>query len=318
MPVERTVRRFFLHPFVQATRFLSFSRLAYTSILATILAIRQGSSFVDSVKSGDECGFVLDRTNFYAESGGQVFDEGYIVKEDDEHVELQVHNVQVRGGYILHVGKVEGTFKVGDKVRLNIDEHRRTLIMKNHTGTHILNYALRAVVGDTVDQKGSLVAPDRLRFDFTAQGGMTGEQLKQTETICNGMIEKSLHVYAKEAPLADSKRINGLRAVFDEAYPDPVRIVSIGVSVEDLLKEPPKSDGREYSVEFCGGTHLKTSRHVDSLIVVTEEAIARGIRRVVAFTGPAAEAVSEESVSRRFHSLLLLSAQEKPINSKRI
>ena len=166
--------------------------------------------------------------------------------------------------------------------------------MKNHTGTHILNYALRAVVGDTVDQKGSLVAPDRLRFDFTAQGGMTGEQLKQTETICNGMIEKSLHVYAKEAPLADSKRINGLRAVFDEAYPDPVRIVSIGVSVEDLLKEPPKSDGREYSVEFCGGTHLKTSRHVDSLIVVTEEAIARGIRRIVAFTGPAAEAVSED------------------------
>jgi len=267
----------------------------FASIQATILAIRRGQSFVDSVSSGDECGFVLDRTNFYAEAGGQLFDEGYIVKEDDENVELQVHNVQVRGGFILHVGKVEGTFKVGDKVRLTIDDRRRSLIMKNHTGTHILNYALRAVLGDTVDQKGSLVAPDRLRFDFTAQGGMTGEQLKQTETICNNMIEKSLHVYAKEAALVESKRINGLRAVFDEAYPDPVRIVSIGVPIEDLLKEPAKSDGREYSVEFCGGTHLKTSRHVDQLIVVTEEAIARGIRRVVAFTGPAAESCTRKA-----------------------
>lgn len=299
-----------------------FFSVEFPSIQATILAIRRGQSFVDSVNSGDECGFVLDRTNFYAEAGGQLFDEGYIVKEDDENVELQVHNVQVRGGFILHVGKVEGTFKVGDKVRLTIDDRRRSLIMKNHTGTHILNYALRAVLGDTVDQKGSLVAPDRLRFDFTAQGGMTGEQLKQTETICNNMIEKSLHVYAKEAALAESKRINGLRAVFDEAYPDPVRIVSIGVSIEDLLKEPAKSDGREYSVEFCGGTHLKTSRHVDQLIVVTEEAIARGIRRVVAFTGPAAESVNDANVSTNdfqfvvSFSFSFLSAQEKLNNSK--
>ena len=100
---------------VRSSDSVSFSRLAYTSILATILAIRQGSSFVDSVKSGDECGFVLDRTNFYAESGGQVFDEGYIVKEDDEHVELQVHNVQVRGGYILHVAKSKARSKLAIK-----------------------------------------------------------------------------------------------------------------------------------------------------------------------------------------------------------
>jgi alanyl-tRNA synthetase len=165
--------------------------------------------------------------------------------------------------------------------------------MKNHTGTHILNFGLRAILGDTVDQRGSLVAPDRLRFDFSAKGAMTPDELKQTELICNRMIEQSLKVYAKDASLIEAKQINGLRAVFDETYPDPVRIVSIGVSIEDLLNKPPKADGREYSVEFCGGTHLKTSKHVDRLVIVTEEAIAKGIRRVVAFTGPEAEKVSE-------------------------
>ncbi len=206
-------------------------------------------------------------------------------------IKFKVRNVQVRGGYILHVGVVEGTFSVNDKVRLTIDDFRRNLIMKNHTGTHILNFGLRAVLGDTVDQRGSLVAPDRLRFDFSAKGAMTTEELKQTEAICNKMIEQSLKVYAKDAPLGEAKQIDGLRAVFDETYPDPVRIVSIGVSIDDLLNKPPKADGRQYSVEFCGGTHLKTSKHVDCLVIVTEEAIAKGIRRVVAFTGPEAEKV---------------------------
>jgi alanyl-tRNA synthetase len=202
--------------------------------------------------------------------------------------------VQVRGGYILHVGKVEGTFSVHDKVRLTIDDRRRSLIMKNHTGTHILNYALRAVLGDTVDQKGSLVAPDRLRFDFSAKGALNHEQLEKTELICNQLIDEALQVYAKEASLAESKRIDGLRAVFDETYPDPVRVVSIGVSVDDLLNQTSKADGRKYSVEFCGGTHLKTSKHVDHLVITTEEAIAKGIRRMVAVTGPEAEKVRRD------------------------
>ena len=223
-------------------------------------------------------------------------------------VVFQVRNVQVRGGYILHVGKVEGSFAVHDKVRLTIDDRRRNLIMKNHTGTHILNYALRAILGDTVDQKGSLVAPDRLRFDFSAKGALTLDQLKQTELICNQLIDKNLKVYAKESSLADAKRIDGLRAVFDETYPDPVRVVSIGVSVDDLLSQKSHADGREYSVEFCGGTHLKTSKHVDRLVLVTEEAIAKGIRRIVAVTGPEAEKVGKSplrvgfsSSSRLFH-----------------
>ena len=197
----------------------------------------------------------------------------------------------MRGGYILHVGKVEGTLSVNDQVVLTIDDNRRHRIMKNHTGTHILNFALRAILGDTVDQRGSLVAPDRLRFDFSSKRAMIVDELKQTEAICNQMIEKSLQVFSQSASLEESKRIDGLRAVFDEAYPDPVRIVSIGVPIDDLLDKPPKANGREYSVEFCGGTHLKTSKHVDHLVIVTEEAIAKGVRRVVAFTGREAEKV---------------------------
>ncbi|CAM2702879.1 unnamed protein product [Rotaria socialis] len=261
----------------------------FPSIQATILAIRSGKEFVNSISSGQECGLVLDRTCFYAEAGGQTYDEGYIVKEDDENVEFQVRTVQVRGGFILHVGVVEGTLSVNDKVRLTIDDFRRNLIMKNHTGTHILNFGLRGTLGDTVDQRGSLVAPDRLRFDFSAKGALTPDELRKTEAICNDIIDQSLQVYAKDASLEEAKCIDGLRAVFDETYPDPVRIVSIGVSIEDLLNKSPKCDGRLYSVEFCGGTHLKTSKHVDQLVIVTEEAIAKGIRRVVAVTGPEAE-----------------------------
>lgn len=192
--------------------------------------------------------------------------------------------------------------------------------MKNHTGTHILNFALRGTLGDTVDQRGSLVAPDRLRFDFSAKGAMTPAELQQTESICNKVIDQSLTVYAKEASLEESKRIDGLRAVFDEAYPDPVRIVSIGVSIEDLLDKPPKSDGRQYSVEFCGGTHLKTSKHIDQLVVVTEEAIAKGIRRIVAFTGPEAEKVRfvklNEKILNRFVRTFRL--REKLMNLRQI
>ena len=203
--------------------------------------------------------------------------------------------MQVRGGYILHVGVVEGTLSVNDKVRVTINDLRRHLIMKNHTGTHILNFGLRAILGDNVDQKGSLVAPDRLRFDFSAKGALSADELKQIELICNQTIDKSLPVYAKDASLTDAKKIDGLRAVFDETYPDPVRIVSIGVSIDDLLKS--QANGREYSVEFCGGTHLKTSKHVDRLVIVTEEAIAKGIRRVVAVTGPEADKVRSIRIS---------------------
>uniref|UniRef100_A0A646QDK8 Alanine--tRNA ligase n=1 Tax=Hemiscolopendra marginata TaxID=943146 RepID=A0A646QDK8_9MYRI len=268
--------------------FDSSENYIYHPSIGTIQAIWKSKQFVENITSGDECGLLLDRTCFYAEQGGQIYDEGFLVKEDDEEVEFRVKNVQVKGGYILHYGVLEGNLKVGDKMKMIIDETRRKLVMNNHTGTHILNFALRKVLSAETDQRGSLVAPDRLRFDFTAKGAMTVAQIKESEQIANEMISKNEKVYAKETPLAAAKAVQGLRAVFDETYPDPVRVVSIGIPVEDLVGDPLGPGGSVTSVEFCGGTHLLRSGHIGDFIISSEEAIAKGIRRIVALTGPEA------------------------------
>jgi len=266
----------------------------FEGCVGKIIAMRYDKKFVDHVESGMECGILLDKTNFYAEQGGQIFDEGFLVNGDNE---LKVKNVQVRGGYVLHMGVVEGEFKVGDEVTLCLDEERRKCVMNNHSGTHILNYALRQVLSGDADQRGSLVAPDKLRFDFTNKAAMTVEQVKKVEDIANQMINKNEPIYAKEASLAVAKTIQGLRAVFDETYPDPVRVVSVGVPVDDLEADPTGPKGATTSVEFCGGTHLSRAGHAMKMVIVVEEAIAKGIRRVVALTGPeAAKAVAKENL----------------------
>merc|ERR1719228_32571 len=156
----------------------------------------------------------------------------------------------------MHYGTVEGDIKVGDTVQSTIDEDRRKNVMNNHSGTHVLNFALRQVLTGDADQRGSLVAPERLRFDFTNKAAMTAAEVKKVEDIANEMIDKNQEMYAKEAPLAIAKTIQGLRAVFDETYPDPVRVVSVGVPVEKLEADPTGPKGSATSVEFCGGTHL--------------------------------------------------------------
>lgn len=255
---------------------------------ATVVALRKNKEFVDEVSTGQECGVILDRTSFYAEQGGQIFDEGYMVKSNDESVEFTVKNVQVKGGYVLHTGTIEGTLKIGDKVYLHIDTDRRRLIMNNHTGTHILNNVLRNVLGNESDQRGSLVMPDRLRFDFTNKGPMTPKQIKEAEEAIRKIIENNKPVFAKHTSLALAKKFNGLRAMFDEHYPDPVRVVSVGVPVEELEKNPEHPTGYETSVEFCGGSHLHQTGHIGDYVIVSEEGIAKGIRRIVALTGPEA------------------------------
>ena len=262
---------------------------------STIKAIRCNKQFVDQIQVGQECGLLLDQTSFYAEQGGQTFDEGYITKsednsdEQDEQLEFIVKNVQVRGGYILHVGTLcsdnqNGTLKVGDTVYLHVDLEKRSNVMNNHTGTHVLNFGLRKVIGD-VDQRGSLVAPDRLRFDFTSKGALKVDEVKSIEAVCDEVIKQKLDVYAQETPLAVAKAIQGLRAVFDETYPDPVRVVSVGKSIVDLIADPNGSAAFDYSVEFCGGTHLLNSGHMQKFVVLSEEAISKGIRRIIAITG---------------------------------
>ncbi|XP_072936477.1 alanine--tRNA ligase, cytoplasmic [Epargyreus clarus] len=255
---------------------------------AKIIALRRDKQFVDEISTGQECGVILDRTSFYAEQGGQIFDEGYMVKTDDDSVEFTVKNVQVKGGYVLHTGKVEGTMKVGDSVALHIDTERRRLVMNNHTGTHILNNVLRKVLGNDSDQRGSLVMPDRLRFDFTNKGPMTTQQIKEAEDQIKSIISENKCVYAKHTSLSDAKKIKGLRAMFDEHYPDPVRVVSVGIPVEELEQNPDGPSGFETSVEFCGGSHLHQTGHIGEYVIVSEEGIAKGIRRIVALTGPEA------------------------------
>ncbi|KAK0088013.1 hypothetical protein PV325_013418 [Microctonus aethiopoides] len=262
----------------------------FEDCVGTIIALRRNKQFVNQANSGEEIGILLDKTCFYAEQGGQIFDEGFLVKKSnnkkDDGAEIRVTNVQVRGGYVLHIGTVgSGTVKKGDKLQLNVDTSRRRLIMSNHSATHALNYALRRVLDTEADQKGSLVAPDRLRFDFTNKGAMSSEQLKNTEKYVNEMIDNNKKIYAKESQLGVAKTIKGLRAMFEETYPDPVRIVSMGVPIEELQKNPLSSAGTLTSVEFCGGTHLHYTGHIGDFIIASEEAIAKGIRRIVALTG---------------------------------
>lgn len=263
----------------------------FQSASATVLALRRDRAFCEEVTTGQECGVLLDQTSFYAEQGGQTFDEGFMLREDDsseDRMEFTVKNTQVRGGYVLHIGTVYGTLKVGDRVTLHLDEARRRPIMSNHTATHILNFALRGVLGEA-DQRGSLVAPDRLRFDFTAKGALSTGEIRRTEEIACAMIKDAKPVYAMDAPLAEAKAIQGLRAVFDETYPDPVRVVSIGIPVQELLDDPNSPAGSLTSIEFCGGTHLQNSGHAGQFVIVSEEAIAKGIRRIVAVTGAEAQ-----------------------------
>ncbi|XP_006613091.1 alanine--tRNA ligase, cytoplasmic isoform X1 [Apis dorsata] len=297
-----------------------YEEYEFAPCFSTVIALRRAKTFVDEVSSGEEVGILLDQTNFYAEQGGQIYDEGFLTKIDDEDTEIHVKNVQVRGGYVLHIGIViQGKLKKNDKVFSNIDITRRRLLMSNHTATHVLNYALREILGTEVDQKGSLVAPDRLRFDFTNKGAMITEQIRKVEEITNNIINENKIVYAKECNLGLAKTIQGLRAMFEETYPDPVRVVSIGIPVEDLEKNPLSSDALKTSVEFCGGTHLHYTGHIRNFIIVSEEAIAKGIRRIVALTGPEAmKAQKKTSILQNYLDELQISieADKNGINTK--
>ncbi len=238
-----------------------------------IKGIYQASKFLETtsdVAQGSSFGILLDKTNFYAESGGQEYDTGIL--SIDGQAEFEVTDVQVFNGYVLHIGSMkEGTIKVGDEVTCTYDEvglivacgtlgaHfippaqlRRWPLRNNHTATHILNFGLREVLGDHIDQKGSLVAPYRLRFDFSHKAAIALPDLEKIENMSNEWIKRAVKVYSKEMSLAEAQKIPGLRAVFGEAYPDPVRVVTLQFDPETTGLDDPK--WRQTSVEFCGGT----------------------------------------------------------------
>lgn len=155
----------------------------------------------------------------------------------------------------------------------------------------MLNYALREVLGDGIDQKGSLVSAEKLRFDFSYRTGVTDEELEKIEKISTDYIRQNLEVYAEDVPLAIAREIEGVRAVFGETYPDPVRVVSVGVQVEELLRDVKNTEWRKVSIEFCGGTHVQKTGDIKDLIILEENGIAKGIRRIVAVTGEDAHEV---------------------------
>lgn len=263
-------------------------------INANVQLIFTGDKFVKSSKdipAETPLGLILDKTNFYAESGGQVADTGRILVDDDV-AEFKVEDVQEYGGYIVHVGYFDhGALSAGDKVICEYEELRRQPIRNNHTGTHILNHSLREVLGDDINQKGSLVDEDKLRFDFSHKTGVTNDEIKKIEDLSNAYIKQNAQIYYKDVDLDDAKQIEGVRAVFGETYPNPVRVVSVGIDVDMLLEHPKNPEWRKVSVEFCGGTHVDQTGIIKDLIIVEESGIAKGIRRMVAYTGDAAHEV---------------------------
>ncbi|MFM1831550.1 MAG: hypothetical protein RLZZ558_1890 [Planctomycetota bacterium] len=205
--------------------------------------------------------------------------------------EFKVESVQEEGGFVLHIGRVtRGRLNRGDSVILDLARGHRRHVAAHHTGTHLLNWALRQVLGDEVQQRGSLVADDRLRFDFSFGRAMTAPEIAKVEQLVQQAIAKNLKVDAADAPLAAAKAVHGVRAVFGEKYPDPVRVVSIGATVSELLADPANAKWRQCSVEFCGGTHLPATGEAKRFAIVSEGALSAGVRRVMALAGVPAEA----------------------------
>jgi alanyl-tRNA synthetase len=239
---------------------------------ATVKGVIKGPGLADKVTPADgEVAVVLDTTPFYAQSGGQVGDTGEIRGDNFTFV---VKDTQGSEGLYLHMGAVtHGTLVVGAPAVAEVDAARRADIMRNHTATHLLQYALRKRLGAHVEQSGSLVTPERLRFDFTHFQAVRREELRDVERIVNGIVAEDMPVKTEETTLADA-RGRGVIALFGEKYGDEVRVVSVG----------------DVSAELCGGTHLHHAGSIGFFKVISEESVAQGVRRITAVTGAGAVA----------------------------
>jgi len=232
----------------------------------------------------EEAALLVNNTNFYAEQGGQVGDKGIIATRTGV---FDVQDTQRLGDAVLHVGRLrEGTIKAGQPATLKVSFDRAET-MRNHTATHLLNWALRKVLGGHVEQRGSLVDPEKTRFDFSHNEPLTAEQIAEIERLVNEKIYADLPVTVLHMPLEEAKKIPGTRAVFGEKYPDPVRVLLIGV-------KKPEEATLENSVEFCGGTHLTHTGQAGFFKIVSQELVGAGVRRVTAVTGREAVATVQK------------------------
>ena len=249
---------------------------------AKILAIAGDDSIKDSLSSKENGTIITDITTFYGTMGGQVGDKGIIVTGDGEFVVTET--VHLPGSRIGHVGYVsKGSIKSGSEAELKVDKANRLDTCKNHSATHLLQKALKTVLGDHVEQKGSLVTPDRLRFDFSHDQAMTAEQISKVEEIVNREISASLNVVTEEMSLEESSK-TGAMALFGEKYQGTVRVVSMGKGVSG----DTEADYKEaFSVELCGGTHVTNTSVIRNIKILSESGVAAGVRRIEALTGDA-------------------------------
>jgi alanyl-tRNA synthetase len=237
--------------------------------------------------AGEQAALLLDLTPFYAEQGGQVGDVGHISGPTGE---FAVEDTQRLGDSVLHIGNAEeGHFECGQEVSADVSP-KRIHTMRNHTATHLMNWALRKVLGDAVDQKGSLVDGDKTRFDFTHNQALTPGQIEHVERMVNERIAEDLPVTATVMPLAEANRLPSVRAVFGEKYPDPVRVIMIGADRPDAVTD-------RNSTEFCGGTHLEHTGQAGFFKIISQEAVAKGVRRVTAVTGRKAVEAAQQSAA---------------------
>ena len=248
------------------SEFVGYDKLTAESKISVLTT---QSEIVEELTEGIEGTIIVDSTPFYATMGGQQGDTG-VINAGASEFEV-VETIKLKGGRVGHVGKVtRGSFSKGDVVTLSVDAELRTQTAKNHSATHLLQEALRVVLGGHVEQAGSLVTPDRLRFDFTHFSAMTAEELAKVEKLVNDKIAENILVETKVLSIEDAKK-TGAKALFGEKYGETVRVVCMG----------------EFSMEFCGGTHIGNTGNIAAFKIVSEAGIAAGVRRIDALTGEA-------------------------------
>lgn len=272
---------------VGATEFLGYETESAEGVVAAL--VRDGAQ-VQSASEGEVVSVVVNQTPFYGESGGQQGDTGTI---SGEGFVITIKDTQKKGeGVFVHIGEVAtGTVKTGDAVELKVDSARRTRIRSNHSATHLLHEALRETLGSHVAQKGSLVAPDRLRFDFSHPKPISAEELAKVESLANEIILQNAPVSTRLMAVDDAIA-EGAMALFGEKYGDEVRVVSMGTAKHG------SKEGKAYSVELCGGTHVRQTGDIGLVRIVSEGAVAAGVRRMEALTGEAARLYLEEQDER--------------------
>ena len=248
------------------SKFVGYDRLTHESKV-TVLTTKD--AIVDELKEGEEGTILVEETPMYATMGGQVADAGVIEGADGTFVVEDV--IKLQGTKIGHVGRVtKGVIKKGETVKLTVDEEQRNLTANNHSATHLMQQALREVLGSHVEQKGSLVDKDKLRFDFTHFSPMTEEEIAKVEEIVNREIAAGLDVVTNEMSIEDAKK-TGAMALFGEKYGEVVRVVQMGT----------------FSSELCGGTHVSNTRNISAFKIISESGVAAGVRRIEALTGKA-------------------------------